>query len=249
MITIKNLCVVFNEHTAIEKTALKNINLTIKESDFVTVIGGNGAGKSTLMNTLAGETRQSQGEILVENEDVSHLTTEKRARYVSRVFQDPLTGCFANMTVAENLALAYGINQQLSFKLALTKQKQCLLKDKLVALGVGLEKRLQDKMGLLSGGQRQAVSLMMATVRPSKILLLDEHTAALDPKMADTVMQITERLIKEYALTTLMVTHSMVQALQFGNRMLVMQEGQIVQDLSCERKKLLKPVDLIHYFK
>ncbi len=220
MIDIKNLRVVFNAQTPIEKVAIQNLSITIKEKDFVTVIGGNGAGKSTLMNTLAGETRQQQGKILIANRDVSHLKTEKRARYISRVFQDPLTGCFPHLTVSENLALAYGRAHKMNFKFALTKKKQQLFKEKLAALGVGLENRLLDKMGLLSGGQRQAVSLVMATLQPSKVLLLDEHTAAL----------------------------SLTQALQYGNRTLVMQEGQIVKDLSFEMKQQLKPIDLIHYF-
>lgn len=248
MIHIKNLRVVFNANTPIEKVAIQNLSLHIKEKDFVTVIGGNGAGKSTLMNTLAGETRQQQGEILIKNQNVSRLKTEKRARYISRVFQDPLTGCFPHLTVAENLALAYGRAHKMGFKFALTTKKQRLFKDKLADLSMGLENRLLDKMGLLSGGQRQAVSLVMATLQPSKVLLLDEHTAALDPKMADIIMKMTHRLVEEHALTTFMVTHSMAQALQYGNRTLVMQEGAIVKDLSFEMKKQLKPIDLIQYF-
>lgn len=248
MIEIKNLRVVFNAQTPIEKVAIQNLSLTIKEKDFVTVIGGNGAGKSTLMNTLAGETRQQQGKIVIGDRDVSSLKIEKRARYISRVFQDPLTGCFPHLTVAENLALAYGRTHKICFKFAITSKKQKLFKARLAALGIGLENRLQEKMGLLSGGQRQAVSLVMATLQPSKVLLLDEHTAALDPKMADIVMKMTQRLVEEHELTTFMVTHSMTQALQYGNRTLVMQSGQIVQDLSFEMKKNLKPIDLINYF-
>lgn len=250
MIELKNINVTFNKGTPLENKVFKELNLKIHNGEFVTVIGGNGAGKSTLMNVISGEIMTDNGHIILDNIDVQKWPTYKRAQLISRVFQDPLLGSYAELSIEENLALAYfrGFNRS-PFKMAINPQLRSVFRERLADIGIGLEKRLTDKMGLLSGGQRQAVSLVMATLQPSKILLLDEHTAALDPKMEVLILKLSQRLITEKRLTALMITHSMSQALEFGTRTLVMHHGKIVRDLKDEeQRKSLQASDLIAFF-
>lgn len=248
MIELKKISVIFNQGQAIENQVLKELDLTIKRGDFITIIGGNGAGKSTLMNVLSGETMPQAGGVFFDGIDVTKLRTSTRAGYVSRIFQDPLMGSCANLSIEENLALADFRGKERGLGFALNKERREYYRGLLVELGIGLEDRLGDPIGLLSGGQRQAVSLLMATLQPSKVLLLDEHTAALDPKMAVKVMELTVKLVARYGLTALMITHHMTHALQYGNRTLLMEGGRIAQDFSGEKRKALKPKDLLELF-
>lgn len=248
MIRLKNINVTFNKGTPLANHALKNINLCIQTGQFVTVIGGNGAGKSTLMNLLSGDITSHTGTIELDGINVSKWGTAKRALFVSRVFQDPFLGSCASLSIEENLALALKRGQTRWFNLALNTQTREHFRSLLADLKIGLEKRLKDPMGSLSGGQRQAVSLLMATLVPSKILLLDEHTAALDPKMARLILGLTQKLVQEHKLTALMITHSMVHALEFGDRTLLMHHGKIEQDLNADQRKNLTAQDLIALF-
>lgn len=248
MIELNNICVTFNPGTPLEHQVFKNFNLKIKNHQFVTVIGGNGAGKSTLMNVISGDIRVDSGQILLDGKDLTHVLPHERAKLISRVFQDPLLGTFADLTIEENLSLAYFRGKRRTLLPALNSKLRALFKEQLAHIGIGLENRLKDKMGLLSGGQRQAVSLLMATLQPSKILLLDEHTAALDPKMERLILKLTNLLIEEQKLTALMITHCMHQALEFGSRTLVMHQGKIVRDLENEARLKLEPSELIPYF-
>lgn len=248
MITINDVCVTYNQGTPLEHPGLRSINLRIKEGEFVTIIGGNGAGKSTLMNLLSGEVLASSGSILINNKDVTKLSIENRAKFVSRVFQDPLIGSCADLTIEENLALAFRRGRGRGLGMALNKQTKGYFRELVADLGLGLENRLQDPMSQLSGGQRQAISLLMATLQPSKILLLDEHTAALDPKMARKVMAITTQLITGQKLTALMITHSMSQALEYGMRTILMNDGRIEKDLTGKERQAMTPHDLIELF-
>ena len=248
MIRLNDLHVTFNRGTAMEKKALQGITLDIKEGDFVCVIGGNGAGKSTLLNTLCGDAFPEKGTIFIDNTDVTTLTSWKRAPYVARVFQDPMAGTCANLTIEENLALAMSRGEKRTFKWAIHKDYREVFRAQLSRLNLGLENRLNSPIGLLSGGQRQAVSLIMAVLRPMKILALDEHTAALDPKTAAFIIDLTREIIAENNLTALMVTHSMQQALVLGNRTLMLHEGRVVFDVRGDARKELTVADLLDLF-
>lgn len=248
MIVINDVFVTYNQGTPLARPGLVAINLRIKKGEFVTIIGGNGSGKSTLMNLLSGEVSASSGNIIIDNNDVTNLSIEHRAKFVSRVFQDPLIGSCADLTIEENLALAFCRGRGRGLGLALDKKTKHYFRELVADLGLGLENRLLDPMSLLSGGQRQAISLLMATLQPSKILLLDEHTAALDPKMAKKVMAITTDLIINQGLTALMVTHSMSQALEYGTRTILLSDGSIKKDISGRERQSMTPHDLIALF-
>lgn len=249
MMRLENVQVIFNEGTPLENIALKKINLTIREGEFVTVIGTNGAGKSTLLNVVSGNAPTTQGKVFINNEDVTFKSVSDRARLVARVFQDPMIGTCETLTIEENLSLAYDRGKSsFSFKPAITKERKEIFREHLSTLKLGLENRLEDSMGLLSGGQRQAISLLMSSLQPSKILLLDEHTAALDPKTAAFVLKLTEEIVSKNRLTTLMVTHSMQQALSLGTRTIMLHQGEIVLDVSGEMRKELSISDLLMLF-
>ncbi len=248
MIELKDLRVTFGRGTPMETPALRGITLTIPTGQFVTVIGSNGAGKTTLLNVLSGETQLDSGHVLIDGTDVTGWPTHRRAELVARVFQDPMAGSCANLTIAENLGLAGARGRSRRFRPAVGKTLRQEARDRLARLGLGLEDRLDDPMELLSGGQRQAVSLLMATMNPMKILLLDEHTAALDPKIGAFVVSLTRDIVGERRLTTLMVTHSMRQALDVGERTVMLHEGQVVLDVSGEERKGLTVEDLLHMF-
>jgi putative ABC transport system ATP-binding protein len=248
MIRASGLRVTFNPGTPMETPALRGLDLVIPTGEFVTVIGSNGAGKSTLLNALGGDITVDAGRILIDDEDVTAWPTPRRAGLVARVFQDPMAGTCEALTVEENLALAAARGRRRSFAPALTRSLRAELGARLKSLGLGLEMRLGDRMGLLSGGQRQAVSLLMAVLRPSRLLLLDEHTAALDPKTAQTVLDLTDRLVAERGLTTLMVTHSMRQALAHGTRTVMLHEGRVILDVSGPERARLTVRDLLALF-
>ena len=248
MIELQNIDVIFNEGTEIENHVLKNINLKVCDGQFVSIIGGNGAGKSTLMNILSGNILPNKGKILIDGFDVTTMSTEARSSMVSRVFQDPTIGTFADLTIEENMALALkrGLNRGIFS--SLNENSRDKFKLVLATVGIGLENGLKDKVSLLSGGQRQALSLMMATLLGSKIILLDEHTAALDPKIAKQIMKLTNEIIGQHRLTALMITHSMSQALEHGNRTIMMYHGEIVRDMEGDEREKLSTSDLIKYF-
>ncbi len=248
MLSIKNVKKSFNTGTINEKIALENINLVLNEGDFVTVIGGNGAGKSTLLNLIAGVHALDCGTILIDDVDVSLERENKRARYIGRVFQDPMMGTASDMDISENLALANKRGEKRSLKFGISKKDEALFKEKLALLDLGLETRLHDKVGLLSGGQRQALTLLMATLKKPKVLLLDEHTAALDPKTAEKVLSLTQQLVEKDNLTTFMVTHNMADAIKYGNRLIMMYDGKIMFDISGEEKQNLTIQDLLDMF-
>lgn len=248
MIRVEEICVTFNAGSAIETKALRDLQLTIPAGEFVTVIGSNGAGKSTLLNLIAGETRSDSGRVLIEESDVTGWSTARRSALVARVFQDPMAGSCENLTLQENLALASSRGQRRGLSQAVNRERQEEFRRRIAQLGLGLDKRLNDRMGLLSGGQRQAVSLVMATINPTKILLLDEHTAALDPKTAAFVMALTDRIIRRLSLTTMMVTHSMRQALGHGDRTVMLHEGRIVLDVAGDERSRMRVEDLLHLF-
>ncbi len=249
MIAIHGLKVVFGPGTPLEKRALNGVDLDVPAGQFVSVIGSNGAGKSTLLGTLAGDVRPSEGRIEIGGRDAAKLSGTGRARAVARVFQDPLAGSCGALTIEENLALAHARGTRRGLGLAVTSSRRELFRERLSELGLGLENRLDDQMALLSGGQRQAVSLIMATLARADVLLLDEHTAALDPAMAEFVISLTERVIQETAVTTLMVTHSMRQALDHGDRTVMLHEGRVVLDVSGEERRSMEVEDLLHMFK
>ncbi|MDR2505705.1 MAG: ABC transporter ATP-binding protein [Oscillospiraceae bacterium] len=248
MLKVTKLIKSFNRGTPNEKLALDGISLVIRPGDFVTVIGGNGAGKSTLLNCVAGVFPPDSGKILIDDADVTRLSEHNRAKYLGRVFQDPMMGTAADMTIEENLALANrrGTRRTLRWQIQADERKR--YKEMLAELNLGLEDRLTSRVGLLSGGQRQALTLLMATLRVPKLLLLDEHTAALDPKTAETVLDLTEKYIKQSALTALMVTHNMRNALRYGNRLLMMHNGRAVVDVAGEAKQILEVNDLMRLF-
>lgn len=248
MIDAQDLHVVFNAGTAIENCALRGLALILPEGQFVTVIGSNGSGKSTFLNVLSGEVTPETGGVLIGGEDVTGWSTPKRAGLVARVFQDPMAGTCEGLSIVENLALASSRGRRRGFTAAVRPALSDMFRDKIASLGLGLEGRLGDRMGLLSGGQRQALSLVMATLNPMKVLLLDEHTAALDPKTAAFVMELTDRLVGDGGLTTLMVTHSMRQALDHGDRTVMLHEGKVVLDVSGDERKGMKVEDLLHMF-
>lgn len=249
MIELAGLEVVFHRGTVLETRALQGVDLAIPAAQFVTVIGSNGAGKSTLLNALAGTVPLSGGRIAIDGADVTGLPAAARARLLARVFQDPLAGTCASLTIEENLALAEARGRGRGLRLALAGATRARWRERLTRLGLGLEHRLGDRMGLLSGGQRQAVALLMATMAPSRILLLDEHTAALDPRTAEFVLDLTRRLVGELRLTTLMVTHSMHQALALGDRLLMLHEGKVCLDVTGEAKVRLGVEDLLGEFR
>ena len=248
MLKIENLYKTFNPDTINEKKALNGINLHLKAGDFVTVIGGNGAGKSTLLNMIAGVYLSDKGSITLSGENITYQSEHKRARLLGRVFQDPMRGTAAAMEIQENLAMAYRRGKKRGLGWGITKEEKSLYVEKLKMLDLGLENRLTSKVGLLSGGQRQALTLLMATLQKPQLLLLDEHTAALDPKTAHKVLDLTEQIIAEGQLTALMVTHNMKDAIRLGNRLIMMHEGRIIFDIEGEEKKNLKVADLLKMF-
>ncbi|MBR2421126.1 MAG: ABC transporter ATP-binding protein [Oscillospiraceae bacterium] len=248
MLKIENVCKTFNAGTVNEKVALQGLNLHLKEGDFVTVIGGNGAGKSTMLNAVTGVFGIDSGKILIDGVDVTHLPEYKRAKYIGRVFQDPMMGTAATMQIEENLALAARRGKPRSLRIGITKAEREEYKEKLKILELGLEDRMTAKVGLLSGGQRQALTLLMATLQKPKLLLLDEHTAALDPKTAAKVLDATQKIVEKDHLTTLMITHNMRDAITYGNRLIMMYNGHIVVDVSGEEKKNLTVEQLLNLF-
>ena len=249
MLELKNLYKTFNAGTVNEKRAIDGLDLTLEDGDFVTIIGGNGAGKSTTLNLIAGVFPADQGSIILDGVDITRLPEHKRAKYLGRVFQDPMMGTAATMGIEENLALANRRGQRRTLRPGITAQERERFRKQLAALGLGLEDRMTSKVGLLSGGQRQALTLLMATLKKPRLLLLDEHTAALDPKTADKVLQITEEIVARDKLTTLMVTHNMKHAIQYGNRLIMMDAGKVVVDIRGEEKKNLTVRDLLEKFK
>lgn len=248
MLELKNIHKTFNPGTVNAKTALSGLNLTLNDGDFVTVIGGNGAGKSTMLNVIAGTIAVDDGEILLDGKDITRLPEHKRAEYLGRVFQDPMMGTAATMQIEENLALAARRGKRRGLKIGITKADRENYKEQLKILGLGLEDRMTSKVGLLSGGQRQALTLLMATLRQPKLLLLDEHTAALDPKTASLVLDATQRIVEASGLTTLMITHNMRDAITYGNRLIMMYDGHVVVDVSGEEKKNLTVEQLLGLF-
>lgn len=248
MIQLEEITVKFNAGTPLEKIALQGISIAISEGEFVTVIGGNGAGKSTLLSVLSGDKAPLSGRVLVDQTDVTTWPTWKRAPFIARVFQDPMAGTCASLSIEENLALASCRSTARGLERAILKEERERFREKLARLGLGLENRLSDPMGSLSGGQRQAISLVMSTLQPMKILVLDEHTAALDPKTAAFVMELTQQIVSENNLTTLMVTHSMHQALHYGTRTLMLSDGQVMYDACGTKRKNLKIQDLLDLF-
>lgn len=248
MLKVNGIYKVFNPGTVNEKIALRNVNLQLEEGDFVTVIGGNGAGKSTLLNCVAGVYPVDKGSIIIDNTDVTKFLEHKRASMLGRVFQDPMMGTAANMGIEENLALAYRRGQRRGLSWGIKNKERKLYKELLSHLELGLENRLDAKVGLLSGGQRQALTLLMATLKKPKLLLLDEHTAALDPKTAEKVLQLSDKFIAEDKLTAMMVTHNMRDAIRHGNRLIMMHEGRIILDIKGEDKKKLTVEELLQRF-
>ena len=248
MLELQNLYKTFNPGTINQKTALNGLSLKLKDGDFVTVIGGNGAGKSTMLNAVAGTWFVDEGKILIDGTDVTKLPEYRRADYLGRVFQDPMTGTAATMEIQENLALAKRRGKPRLLRKGITKAEREEYQELLKILGLGLESRLTSKVGLLSGGQRQALTLLMATLQKPKLLLLDEHTAALDPKTAAKVLEITETIISRDHLTTLMITHNMKDAIRHGNRLIMMMDGKIILDIEGEEKKKLTVRDLLDQF-
>lgn len=248
MLNMVDLYKVFNPNTVNEKLVLRGLSLSLNDGDFVTVIGGNGAGKSTMLNMIAGVHFPDQGNIILDGEDITRLPEYARAKYLGRVFQDPMMGTAANMEIEENLAIAYRRGKNRGLGWGITKDEKELYVNKLKTLGLGLEDRLTSKVGLLSGGQRQALTLLMATLQDPKLLLLDEHTAALDPKTAAKVLELTDQIIKANSLSALMVTHNMKNAIQYGNRLIMMYDGKIIYDVSGEQKKNLHVSDLLDKF-
>ena len=248
MLEIQNIHKTFNPGTINEKVALNGVNLNLNPGDFVTIIGGNGAGKSTTLNAIAGVWPVDEGKIIVDGVDITKLSEHKRALYLGRVFQDPMTGTAATMSIEENMAIAARRGERRGLGWGITKKERERYKEALKELDLGLEDRLSSKVGLLSGGQRQAITLLMASLKKPKLLLLDEHTAALDPKTAAKVLAISDKIIQEHQLTAMMVTHNMKDAIAHGNRLIMMHEGKVIYDISGEEKKNLKVADLLAKF-
>lgn len=248
MLRVEGISKTFNVGTVNEKKALNNLSLHLAPGDFVTVIGGNGAGKSTLLNSVAGVFAVDEGKILINGIDVTHLAEHRRAKYIGRVFQDPMLGTAAGMMIEENLALAMRRGKTPGLGYMMDGKQTDYFKNLLAELDLGLENRLTAKVGLLSGGQRQALTLLMATMKKPELLLLDEHTAALDPKTAEKVLNLTEKIVNRDKLTTLMITHNMRDALRFGNRLIMMNNGKVVVDVDAEQKAKLKITDLLDLF-
>lgn len=248
MLEIQNIYKTFNRGTINEKKALDGVNLNLNPGDFVTIIGGNGAGKSTTLNAIAGTWLVDEGKIIVDGTDITRLPEHKRAVYLGRVFQDPMTGTAATMSIEENMAIASRRGEHRGLGWGITRKEREEYKRQLKTLDLGLEDRLSSKVGLLSGGQRQAITLLMAAAKKPKLLLLDEHTAALDPKTAAKVLAISDKIIEEHNLTAMMVTHNMKDAIAHGNRLIMMHEGKIIYDVSGEEKKKLHVSDLLAKF-
>ena len=248
MLKLDNIHKTFNPGTINEKIALNGVNLTLNEGDFVTVIGGNGAGKSTTLNAIAGVWPIDSGKIYIGGDDVTKLSEHKRAKYLGRVFQDPMTGTATTMSIEENMAIAARRGEKRGLSWGITHQERDTYREMLKTLDLGLEDRLTSKVGLLSGGQRQAITLLMASIKKPKLLLLDEHTAALDPKTAAKVPEISDKIIAENHLTATIVTHNMKHAIVHGNRLIMMHEGKVILNISGEEKKKLTVEDLLHQF-
>ena len=248
MLEVKNISKTFNPGTVNQKQALRNLSLTLNDGDFVTVIGGNGAGKSTLLNAIAGTWMVDEGQIIIDGKDVTRPPEYKRAEFLGRVFQDPMNGTAATMGIEENLALAFRRGDSRTLRKGIHNDERKMYREMLAKLGLGLENRMTSKVGLLSGGQRQALTLLMATLKKPKLLLLDEHTAALDPKTAAKVLETTEDIVNESRLTTLMITHNMRDAISIGNRLIMMNNGRIIYDVAGEEKKKLTVDDLLRKF-
>ena len=246
MLTLSNLKMVFSKGTPDEKIALNNLSLTVNNADFITVIGANGAGKSTMFNAIAGTYLTDEGSITLDGKDITSMPEHKRAKLIGRLFQDPMKGSAPGMTIEENLTLAAGGGGWLS---TVSKKDRMLFREKLSLLGMGLEDRMNQQVGLLSGGQRQALTLMMATINPPKILLLDEHTAALDPGTAEKVLELTTKIVDENKITCLMITHNMQSALELGNRTIMMDSGRVIFDVANEQRNGLTVNDLLEKFK
>ena len=248
MLRVENICKTFFAGTINEKKALQGLSLHLKPGDFVTVIGGNGAGKSTLMNSIAGVFPIDSGKIIIDGNDITKTPEHKRAKYIGRVFQDPMMGTAAGMMIEENLAIAARRGKTPGLKWGLDSDNQTWFSELLQELDLGLENRMTAKVGLLSGGQRQALTLLMATLQNPRLLLLDEHTAALDPKTAAKVLTLSEKIVEENHLTTLMITHNMKDAIKYGNRLIMMYEGHVIYDVRGEEKKNLQVSDLLQRF-
>lgn len=248
MLELHQVCKTFNPGTVNEKAALNHLSLTLEEGDFVTVIGGNGAGKSTMLNAISGVWPVDKGTIRIDGVDVTELSEHRRAVYLGRVFQDPMVGTAGNMTIEENLALAARRGEKRTLRWGIKKSEREQFKELLRPLGLGLEDRLTAKVGLLSGGQRQALTLLMASLKKPKVLLLDEHTAALDPKTAAKVLELSDQIVEEHRLTTLMVTHNMKDAIAHGNRLIMLDAGRVILDIRGEDKKKLTVPDLLARF-
>lgn len=248
MLEVKNITKTFNAGTVNEKVALNDLSLTIKDGEFVTVIGGNGAGKSTLLNAVCGTWKVDCGEILIDGVNVTKMPDYKRAKFLGRVFQDPMMGTVADMEIEENLALAFRRGKHRGLKSGITSEEREYYKKLLKELDLGLETRLKTKIGLLSGGQRQTITLLMAAMKNPKLLLLDEHTAALDPKTAAKVLDITQKIVTENKLTTLMITHNMKDAIKYGDRLIMLYDGRVAFDVSGEEKKNLTVEQLLELF-
>ena len=249
MLEVIHISKTFNKGTINEKRALIDVSLFLQDGDFVTVIGGNGAGKSTLLNAVAGSWPVDEGAIVLDGINITGMAEHKRAPLIGRVFQDPMLGTAPNMTLQENLALAYRRGKRRTLKWHITAQEKELYRERLATLNLGLEDRMTTQVGLLSGGQRQAVTLLMAALQKPKLLLLDEHTAALDPKTAEKVLAFSDLIVREFNLTTLMITHNMTDAIEHGNRLIMMDEGQIVFDVKGKEKADLRKEDLISRYK
>ncbi len=248
MLKFTDLHVTFHPNTINERIALDGVSYELKQGDFVSVLGTNGAGKSTLLNSIAGTVELDSGNILLDDMDITWMKEYKRAKYIGRLFQDPMKGTAPNMTILENLGLAYSRGKRSTLSKAIKKSDIPYFQKQLAKLQLGLENRLDTQVGLLSGGQRQALTLLMATLVTPKLLLLDEHTAALDPKTADTIMEVTNTLIQEEQIPTLMITHNIKQALQYGNKLLIMNEGRIVRELNQEEKKTIRADALLELY-
>ena len=250
MLKLENIHLTFNPGTVNEKKALEGLDLQLEKGDFVTILGSNGAGKSTLFNTIAGTYRPDQGKVFLDGRDITNLPDYKRSKDIGRLFQDPLKGTAPNMTIEENLALAYlRANHATSPFSMISKKDRAEFREKLSMLGLGLEDRMNQPVGLLSGGQRQALTLLMATLVTPKILLLDEHTAALDPGTAEVVLELTKKIVAENGITCLMITHNLASSLDLGNRTMMMRNGRIVLDLKNEQREGLTPDDLLQLFR
>lgn len=248
MIHLEDIQVTFNPGTILENRALRHVSLTVPEHEFLTVIGSNGAGKSTLLGAVTGETPMVGGQVIIDDTDVTRMSVDQRANQCARVFQDPLAGTCGDLTIEENMALAYMRGKRRGWHLSLSSKRRKLFQERISILGLGLEDRLGDNIGLLSGGQRQAVSLVMATLSDSKLLLLDEHTAALDPRMAAFIIDLTKKIVKEFNLTVMMVTHSMKDALACGDRTVMLHQGEIVLDVAGEQRANMNVPDLLEMF-